>query len=233
MQPNDCYDPSYNGQLQQPSSQMLGIAHVMQQSSDVEKALCFRQFVVRNNTPGDIRLIDVRFSPKLPLWPNTMALTDDVGVSAVVKGTDLASQFSLLAVSSSAAVNVSDIQQRQRHNKNKLSRKQRQLQARQQQQPQQQPQQQAQQQQQPQQQQQSVQCGEPKREGQHQHQQGDEQAQSGQSQPKPVAGGISSSLQTAEAEAKRQDGVQSVLLRPKDEYPVTDVLNCLDGPHRK
>ena len=213
----------------QPFSQILRASHDMQPSSETEKIrpFCFRQLTIRNNTPGDVQLIDVRFSPKLVLWPNTMALTDDVGVSAVVRDTDLEGKFCSLAVSSSAAENVLDMpdqQHRQRSKIKKLSKKQRQLQA---QQPQQ-TQQQQHTQQQTQQQQQSVQSNEPKRESQQHHQQGDQQVQS-----KPQLAADSSSVQSSQAEGRHQDGVQCVMLHAGEEYPVTVVLNCLDGPHRK
>ena len=218
----------------QPFSQIFGTTHDMQLSPDTkqERLFCFRQLTVRNNTPVDVRLIDVRFSPNLPLWPNTMALTDDVGISAVVRDTDLDSKFRSLAVSSSAAENVAgmpDQQDLQRSRKPKVSKKQRQLQAqRQQLQAQkQQPQAQRQQLQQPQQQQQSVQ-NEPKRESQQHQQQAGQQLQS-----KPQLAGDSSNLQSGEAEDKHQEGVQCVKLHAGQEYPVTVMLNCLDGPHRK
>ena len=207
----------------QPFSQIFGTAHDTHLSPDTEqeRLFCFRQLTVRNNTPVDVQLIDVRFSPNLPLWPNTMALTDDVGVSAVARDTDLDSKFRSLAVSSSAAENVAgmpDQQDLQRSRKPKASNKQRQQLQAQKQQPQQ-PQQQ---------QQQSVQRNEPKRESQ-QHQQ-----QAGQQlQPKPQLAGDSSSLPNGEAEDKHQDGVQCVKLHAGEEYPVTVMLNCLDGPHRK
>ena len=200
----------------QPFSQILGTAHDVQPSSETEqkRLFCFRQFTVRNTTTGDVHLLDVRFSPKLPLWPNTMALTDDAGISAVVRDTNLGSTFRSSAVPSSAAENVSDMpdqQQRQRSKKKKLSKKQRQLQAQGQQQ-----------------QQQSVQSNEPKRESQQQQQQADQQLPA-----KPQPARDSSSLQSGQAEGKHQDGVQCVMLHAGEEYPVTVVLNCLDGPHRK
>lgn len=208
----------------QPFSQVLGTAY---QSSETEKQklFCFRQISIHNNTPGNVRLIDVRFSPKLPLWPNTMALTDDVGVSAVVGDTDLESKFRSLAVSSSAAENEADMhdqQHRQRSKKKKPSRKQRQLQAQGQQL------QQAQQQQQ-----QSVQSNEPKQQSEQQQQQADQQVQAKPQRAKPQGAADGSSLQSGEAEGKHQDGVQCVMLHAGEEYPVTVVLNCLDGPHRR
>ena len=207
------YDAQHVRQSQQPFSQILGTAHDLQQS-DTEKPFCFRQFVVRNNTPGDVRLVDVRFSSKLPLWPNTMALTDDVGVSATIRDVDLNSKFRTLAVSHHPAGSFSDMvdqQQRQRHRKKQTSGNQRKLQRRE-----------------------SVQGGETKPDDQQQQQQQEDQnLHSGQQQVE--AEDSSSRLQQVkgEAEGKRLDGVQCVLLHPGEEYPVTVVLSCLDGPHRK
>lgn len=207
------HDAHHVRQSQQPFSQIFGTAHDSQQLSDTGKPFCFRQFVVRNTTASDVRLIDVRFSSKLPLWPNTMALTDDVGVSATVRDTDLNSKFKLLAVSRHPAGNLSDVadqQQRQRRSKKQLSRKQRKLQR-----------------------QESAQGGETKPGNQQQQQQEEQKLHGGQHQIE--AEDSSSSLQQVkpEAEGKHLEGVQCVLLHPGEEYPVTVVLNCEDGPHRK
>lgn len=220
--PSPYYGPSQNfsqhaSQPSQPFSQILGTAQDTQATSDTEKQkpLCFRQFAVHNNTPDDVRLIDVRFSSKLPLWPNTLALTDDVGISALIQDTDAENMFPSSAVSDSAVENKPEQQQRQRLGKKQLSRRQRQLQAQQQQQPQQA-------------QQQSVQSDEPKRESQPQGQQENQQLQ----QNLEAAGG-SVSLQSGEADGKQQDGLQCVLLRTGEEYIITVALNCVDGPLRK
>jgi len=34
-------------------------------------------------------------------------------------------------------------------------------------------------------------------------------------------------------EDKQNEGIQGILLRPGEEYAVTVVLNCVDGPHRR
>ncbi|KAL3141854.1 hypothetical protein ABBQ32_004519 [Trebouxia sp. C0010 RCD-2024] len=207
------FDANHVRQFQQPFSQILGTAHDFQQSSDTEKPFGFRHFVVRNNTPGEVRLLDVRFSSKLPLWPNTMALTDDVGVSATIRDADLNSKFRLLAVSSHPPNNSSEVldqQQRQRRTKRQLARKHRKVQ-----------------------QQESAQGGETKPDNQQQQQHEKQKLHGGQHHL--AAEDSSSSLQQVEpaAEGKRLEGVQCVLLHPGEEYLVTVVLNCEDGPHRK
>lgn len=205
----------------QPFSQILGTVQETQAPLGTEKlkSLCFRQFMVHNHTPDDIQLINIRFSSKLPLWPNTLALTDDVGISAFTQDTDVENMFRSSAVSDSAVENKPEQQQRQRSGKKQLSRKRQQLQVQEQPQQQQQPQQA---------QQQSVQSDEPEGESQHQGQQESQQLQ----ETLEAAKG-SNSLQSHEVEGKQQDALQCVLLRAGEEYTVTVVLNCADGPHRK
>ena len=70
---------------QQPFTELLGTIGDSQRSVDQEQLYCFRQIVVKNNQADNVQLIDVRFSQKLPMWPHTMALIDDAGISTVVQ----------------------------------------------------------------------------------------------------------------------------------------------------
>ena len=202
------YSSGYNvQQSQQPFSQFLVAHNDSEQLSEAERPVCFRQITVKNNGNSDVHLLDVRFSQKLPLWPNTMALTDDAGVSAVVGGTSLESRFKSSALSSSPVENQPDHADQQQHRQRRKNKKT------------------VKQQQQQQQQQSSV-------HSQEQQQQPQQSLPAGQQSPSPEKA-EGSNLPNPEAHSKVHDSVQGILLQPGQEYNVTVLLNCCDGPFRK
>ncbi len=191
-----------NEQHEQPFANLLGAKHDSRQPSEHAQVYSFRQIVVKNNQAEDVQLIDVRFSQKLPLWPHTMALIDDAGISTV---TNLGKESNTHVTAATAELpdhgdKEEDSDQYQRRQKRKRNKKKKQQQAPQQQQADKQIQQQQQQQ-----------------------QQLDKEVSQLQSQ-----------LDKVEMyEDKQNEGIQGILLRPGEEYAVTAVLNCLDGPHRR
>ena len=192
-----------NEQHEQPFSNLLGARHDSSQPVEHEHLYSFRQIVVKNNQAENVQLIDVRFSQKLPLWPHTMALIDDAGISTVTKlGKE--SDIHVTAVTAELPDDgnkADNSDQHQRRQKKKRNKKKKQQQALQQQGADKQTQQQQQQQQ--------------------------------QQQDKEVSQ-LQSQLDKVEMhEDKQNEGIQGILLRPGEEYAVTVVLNCLDGPHRR
>ncbi len=189
-----------NEQHEQPFAKLLGAKRDARQPVEHEQLYSFRQIVVKNNQAENVQLIDVRFSQKLPLWPHTMALIDDAGISTVTN-LDTNSNTHVTAVTAEPPDHgdkAENSDQHQRRQKKKKNKKKKQQQAPQQQSADKQTQQQQQQQ-----------------------------------QDKEVSQ-LQSQLDKAEMhEDKQTEGIQGILLRPGEEYAVTVVLNCLDGPHRR
>ncbi|DBA76409.1 TPA: hypothetical protein ACH3X1_010114 [Trebouxia sp. C0004] len=183
-----------NQQHEQPFANLLGANHDARQPVEREQLYSFRQIVIKNNQAENVQLIDVRFSQKLPLWPHTMALIDDAGISTVTNpGAE--SDMHVTAVMAEPpdhgdkADSSDHHQRRQKKNRNK-SKKQQQA---------------------------------PHHDKQTQQQQQDQELSQLQTQ-----------LDKVEMyENKQHGGIQGILLRPGEEYAVTVVLNCLDGPHRR
>ena len=190
-----------NEQQEQPFANLLRAKHHSGQPVEHEQLYSFRQIIVKNNQAENVQLIDVRFSQKLPLWPHTMALIDDAGISTV---TNLGKKSdthvtAVTAEPSDDGDKADNCDQHQRRPKKKRNKKKKQQQAPQQQGADKQTQQQQQQQQ----------------------------------QDKEVTQ-LQSQLDKVEMhEDKQNEGIQGILLRPGEEYAVTVVLNCVDGPHRR
>ena len=184
-------------QHEQPFANLFGAKHDSRQPVEREQLYSFRQIIVMNNQAENVQLIDVRFSQKLPLWPHTMALIDDAGISTVTNPAGK-SDTHMTAVTAEPPDHgdiADNSDQHQRRQKKKRNKKKKQQQAPQQQ------------------------CADK----QTQQQQQDQQVSQLQSQ-----------LDKAEMyEDKQNEGIQGILLRPGEEYAVTVVLNCLDGPHRR
>ena len=190
-----------DGRHQQPFIELLGSTQDSQLPTEQDQLYYFRQIVVRNNEAEHVQLIDVRFSQKLPLWPHTIALVDDAGISTVIKAGRKADTDASLAshetqADADKAHSSSHHQQRQ---KQKVRKKKKQ--SEQQQQQQQDSDKQSQ-----------------------QHQQSEEQSETPPHLSMP---------ESAAHEEKQKEGMRGVVLRPGEEYCVTVVLNCLDGPHRR
>ena len=180
---------------QQEFAELFGTVGDSQQSvvKDEESLFYFRHITVKNCQSEDLQLIDVRFSQKLPLWPHSMALIDDAGISTVTTAaTQRSHRAAAPALSKEASEDNIESANHQQQRQTKRSNKK-----------QQQRQQQLQQQQ--------------------AELVGKEQAQQ-QTAGKEAAAGH---------EEAQQEGIQGVLLRQGEEYSVTVVLNCQDGPHRK
>ncbi len=184
-----------NEQHEQPFANLLGAKHDSRQPIEREQLYSFRQIVVKNNQAENVQLIDVRFSQKLPLWPHTMALIDDAGISTVTNlGKESETHVTAVAAEPpDHGDKAENSDQHQRRPKKKKNKKKKQQQAPQQQ------------------------CA-------------DKQTQQ---QDKEVSQ-LQSQLDKVEMhEDKQSEGIQGILLRPGEEYAVTVVLNCLDGPHRR
>ena len=184
-------------QHKQPFANLLGAKHDSGQPVEHEQLYSFRQIVVKNNQADNVQLIDVRFSQKLPLWPHTMALIDDAGISTVTNlGKE--SDTHVTAVTAEPADYGDKADQSDQHQcrqKKKRNKKKKQQQAPQQQ------------------------CADKQTQQQLQHQEVSQ---------------LQSQLDKVEMhEDKQNEGIQGILLRPGEEYAVTVVLNCLDGPHRR
>lgn len=192
-----------DGRHQQPFVELLGSPQNSQLPTQQDQLYYFRQIVVRNNEAEHVQLIDVRFSQKLPLWPHTIALVDDAGVSTVIKaGSRVDTDASLASHETQAdADKANSSDHHQQRQKKKVGKK-------------------KQQPEQPQQQQQQQDSD--KQSQQHQH--CEEQSETSPHLSKP---------ESAAQEEKQKEGMRGVVLRPGEEYCVTVVLNCLDGPHRR
>ena len=125
------HDVQQTSQSRQPFLPVIGPVSGSDAQSDVQQPFCFRQVTVKNNGPNDVHVIDVRFSQKLPLWRNTMALIDDAGISARATDKSLETRFESLTVSAEPSDRENDNgdqQQRQRWKKKNKARQQQQQQ---------------------------------------------------------------------------------------------------------
>lgn len=176
---------------QQEFAELFGTVGDSQQSvvKDEESLFYFRHITVKNCQSEDLQLIDVRFSQKLPLWPHSMALIDDAGISTV---TTAATQRSHRAAAPALSKEASEDSMESFNH-----------------------------------QQQWQTTSSDKKQQQRQQQQA-ELVRKEQAQPQTAG-----KEGAAGHEEAQQEGIQGVLLRQGEEYSVTVVLNCQDGPHRK
>lgn len=191
-----------DGRQQQPFVELLGSPPDSQLPTEQDQLYYFRQIVVRNNEAEHVQLIDVRFSQKLPLWPHTIALVDDAGISTVIKaGRKADTDVSLASPETPADADKADgSSHHQQRQKQKVRKKKKQSEQQQQQQ-------------------------------QGSDKQSQQQQQSEEQSETPPH--LSMLEEAAAHEEKQKEGMRGVLLRPGEEYCVTVVLNCLDGPHRR
>ena len=196
------YMSSYGVRTQQNSQAPFSklISSSSDQLASQDHVHYFRQLVVKNSHCDNVQLIDVSFSQKLPMWPNTMALIDDAGIVSVVQQAHHSQR--------NASVDFSRQNQHQLHHSGYATS--------------------------PAQDQQKKQKRKKKKQPKSQQNQ---QQQSTFSSP-----GKSSTGSSGEATAEQQPpdlsqgappGMLGVTLRQGEEYGVTVVLDCLDGPHRK